>query len=143
MTSSSMGEASASMEGASASMEGASASMEGASATLRLGTRADARASALLHAGQIDEGFLSTLGPSFLARLYRRVALSDDSFLLIADASGKRVGFLAGALDVASLYKRFLIRDGVIAGVAAAPRLIQLGRVPSRLCVTARTPTPR
>jgi ribosomal protein S18 acetylase RimI-like enzyme len=99
--------------------------MEGPSAILRLGTETDARAAAVLHAGQIDEGFLSSLGSAFLARLYRRVALSDDSFLLIADVSGKRVGFLAGALDVGALYKRFLVRDGVMAGIAAAPQLIR------------------
>ena len=113
------------MEGGSASMEDPNASMEAANAILRLGTETDARAAAVLHAGQIDEGFLSSLGPGFLARLYRRVALSDDSFLLIAEISGKQVGFLAGALDVGALYKRFLVRDGVMAGLAAAPRLIR------------------
>jgi ribosomal protein S18 acetylase RimI-like enzyme len=93
---------------------------------LRTGTQADARLAATLHAGQISEGFLATLGPRFLTRLYRRVALFDGSFLLVAEStSGTRVGFLAGAIDVGSLYKRFLISDGLVAAVAAAPRLLR------------------
>jgi ribosomal protein S18 acetylase RimI-like enzyme len=93
---------------------------------LRTGTRADARLAATLHAGQISEGFLATLGPRFLTRLYRRVALFDGSFLLVAEStSGTRVGFLAGAVDVGNLYRRFLISDGLVAAAASAPRLLR------------------
>jgi ribosomal protein S18 acetylase RimI-like enzyme len=94
-------------------------------AALRVGTEADARRAADLHVGQIDEGFLASLGPRFLTRLYRRVALFEGSFLLMADVSGTPVGFLAGALDVGALYRRFLLKDGPLATIASAPRLIR------------------
>ncbi|MGO9344228.1 MAG: GNAT family N-acetyltransferase [Acidimicrobiales bacterium] len=96
-----------------------------ASVTVRTGTGADAAAAAHLHAGQISEGFLASLGPGFLTRLYRRVACSDGSFLLVADEHGDQVGFLAGTLDVGTLYRRFLLRDGAFAAIAAAPRLLR------------------
>jgi ribosomal protein S18 acetylase RimI-like enzyme len=96
-----------------------------ASVTIRTGTRADAAAAARLHAGQISEGFLASLGTGFLTRLYRRVACSDGSFLLVADEDGDQVGFLAGTLDVGKLYKTFLVRDGAYAAIVAAPRLLK------------------
>ena len=44
---------------------------------LRRATVADADAISALHASCIAEGFLVTLGPAFLRRLYRRVVLSE------------------------------------------------------------------
>jgi len=73
-----------------------------------------------LHASLIGDGFLSSLGPRFLARLYRRVVRSDDAFVLVVDAGGRPVGFIAGAMALGRLYRRFVVRDGV-AAVAAAP----------------------
>jgi ribosomal protein S18 acetylase RimI-like enzyme len=52
---------------------------------VRRGTPADAATAALLHESQITEGFLSHLGRRFLERLYRRIALSESSFLLVAE----------------------------------------------------------
>ncbi len=98
---------------------------ETASVTIRTGTGADAAAAARLHAGQISEGFLASLGTGFLTRLYRRVACSDGSFLLVADEHGHQVGFLAGTMDVGKLYKKFLLRDGAFAAIAAVPRLLR------------------
>ena len=48
----------------------------------------DAAAAAALHAGQIGEGFLTFLGPRFLRRLYRRVARTPGSFLLVVEDEG-------------------------------------------------------
>jgi ribosomal protein S18 acetylase RimI-like enzyme len=92
---------------------------------LRLGTPADADAAARLHASEIDEGFLAQLGSAFLTRLYRRVALSPDSFLLVAEANGTMVGFLAGSLDVAALYRRFVWHDGVPAAASSLRALVR------------------
>jgi ribosomal protein S18 acetylase RimI-like enzyme len=96
--------------------------------TVRPGGDADAPAAARLHAGRITQGFLSFLGPGFLARLYRRVGRTPDSFLLVADDGGTVVGFIAGSADVGGLYRSFLVRDGVVAGLAAAPRLVRSWR---------------
>lgn len=92
--------------------------------TVRSGTAADAGVASALHAGQISEGFLSFLGPSFLRRLYRRITLTPHSFLLIAESEGVPVGFIAGSTDVPGLYKSFVWHDGVAAAAGAAVRLI-------------------
>jgi ribosomal protein S18 acetylase RimI-like enzyme len=79
-----------------------------------------------LHVDRIHEGFLATFGTAFLRRLYRRALLSPEAFVLVA-AGGEHdspvVGFVAGAHDLARLYRTFLLRDGLVAGVMAAPRL--------------------
>ena len=107
---------------------------------VRPGTITDALTAARLHAGQIDEGFLSRLGPRFLCHLYGRIARSPSSFLLMAERGGAPAGFVAGATDVGALYRQFLLRDGVIAvrdertpaaqGLAPRPRDAQ-ARCPS------------
>jgi ribosomal protein S18 acetylase RimI-like enzyme len=91
---------------------------------LRLGAAPDAAVAARLHVQLIAEGFLSRLGPRFLTRLYRRVAASGDSFLLMAERNGLTVGFLAGSTDLRALYRRFLFRDGLVAAWSAARVLL-------------------
>ena len=102
---------------------------------LRTGTAADAAAAAVLHAGQIHEGFLASLGPRFLGRLYRRVPQVPGSFLLVLEIEGRIVGFLAGSVDVGALYRQFLIRDGAFAVFGCAWRLV---RSPRRVFETLR-----
>jgi ribosomal protein S18 acetylase RimI-like enzyme len=92
---------------------------------VRTGAESDATGAASLHADQIAEGFLSFLGPRFLTRLYRRIILSPDAFVLVADDAGRVVGFIAGAGDIGRLYRSFLWHDGVRAGVDAAGRLLR------------------
>jgi ribosomal protein S18 acetylase RimI-like enzyme len=92
---------------------------------LRFGTVDDAAAAAALHAGQIGEGFLSVLGPKFLRRLYRRVALAPGSFLLVVEHDAAIVGFLAGSSDVAALYRTFAWRDGPIVALLCGGRLLR------------------
>ncbi len=103
---------------------------------IRLGTPADADAAARLHAGLITDGFLSRLGPRFLRHLYRSISRGPDCFLLVAVAdsrvdggSGRGrtsvAGFLAGALDLRALYRRFALRHGPVAAVTSLPRLIR------------------
>ncbi len=91
--------------------------------SVRPGTEADAGFAALLHATSIVEGFLPTLGTGFLRRLYRTVARHPGSILLVAEQDGRPLGFLAGTEDVGVLYKEFSLRDGLVAGLLAAPRL--------------------
>jgi ribosomal protein S18 acetylase RimI-like enzyme len=95
---------------------------------LRRGTEADTATAAALHSEQITEGFLTFLGPAFLRRLYRRIARSPESFLLIIDEDTTPVGFLAGSSDVAALYRTFLWRDGPAAAVACSGRLLRSWR---------------
>ena len=91
---------------------------------LRVGGPRDAASAARLHAQLISEGFLSSLGPRFLTRLYGRIVRSDGSFLLIAEADGTAVGFIAGSVALGRLYRSFLLRDGVAAALSAPVRLV-------------------
>lgn len=105
--------------------------------TIRRAADADVGTVARLHATRIEEGFLSSLGTGFLQRLYRRVLRSADGFVLVAVVDDRVVGFVAGVLDVGRLYRSFLVRDGVVAGVTAAPRLARSWR---RVLETLRYP---
>jgi len=111
----------------------------GPAPAIRRATDADAGRLAELHATRIGEGFLSSLGPGFLARLYRRIVRSPDGFAFVAEATprGDVVGFAAGVMDVGRLYRTFLLRDGVPAALAAAPRLLRSWR---RVIETLRYP---
>ena len=95
---------------------------------IRPGVKADAADAARLHAGQITEGFLSSLGPRFLTVLYRRIVASPGSFLLVAEEEGAVVGQAAATEDVGGLYRQFLLRDGLRAGAVAAPNLLRQWR---------------
>jgi ribosomal protein S18 acetylase RimI-like enzyme len=99
---------------------------------LRFATVADVDAVAALHADRITEGFLVTLGPSFLRRLYRRIVRSPRAFVLVADspAAGARGvdGFVAVADNTAALYREFVLHDGLRAGLAAAPGILRAPR---------------
>ncbi len=109
---------------------------------VRLAGDNDAARLAELHATRITDGFLPSLGPAFLTRLYRRIVRSPGSFAYVAtdaDApSGARVlGFAAATDDVGRLYRSFALHDGVMAGIAAAPRLLRSWR---RVLETVRYP---
>jgi ribosomal protein S18 acetylase RimI-like enzyme len=95
---------------------------------LRPGSASDAAAAAKLHAGQIREGFLASLGPRFLGRLYRRLPRVPGSFLLVLEVEGRTVGFLAGSVDVGALYREFLIRDGAFVVIGCCWRLVRSPR---------------
>jgi ribosomal protein S18 acetylase RimI-like enzyme len=91
---------------------------------IRHATDEDSARIATLHADQIDQGFLTLLGPSFLRRLYRRIGREPASFLLVAESGGAIEGFIAGSTDVRALYRSFVLRDGVAAGASAARALV-------------------
>jgi ribosomal protein S18 acetylase RimI-like enzyme len=99
-----------------------------AGVTLRFATLEDVSGVAALHASRISEGFLVTLGPAFLRRLYRRVVLSHHSFLLVADDTRAVCGFIAVAESTRALYREYLVRDGVAATVAAARGIVRAPR---------------
>jgi ribosomal protein S18 acetylase RimI-like enzyme len=105
---------------------------------IRPGVKADVAAAAGLHADQIREGFLSSLGPWFLILLYRRIVAWPRSFLVVAEEDGVVVGQAAATEDLGGLYRQFLLRDGAIAGVLAAPKLARQWR---SVLETARYPS--
>jgi ribosomal protein S18 acetylase RimI-like enzyme len=103
--------------------------------SLRTGDAGDASAVASMHADRIGEGFLVTLGPQFLRRLYRRIALSPHAVLVVADDGEQIIGFAAAATSTRSLYGDFLRHDALPAGFAAAPAVL---RHPRRVWETLR-----
>lgn len=104
---------------------------------VRVGTEADVYLAATMHASEIGEGFLPSLGRPFLARLYRRIVRAPRSFLLVADDDGRAVGFVAGSEDVGALYRAFLLHDGAAAALRALPRIVRSAR---RVVETLRYP---
>ncbi|HEX4907427.1 MAG TPA: GNAT family N-acetyltransferase, partial [Actinomycetes bacterium] len=106
---------------------------------IRPATGADAAAMARLHADGMPEAFLPTLGPRFLARLYRALAADPDAVALVAEGVGGVVGFAAGVPSVGGFYRRFARGHGPAAALAAAPRLVRPG-VARRLLETVRYP---
>jgi ribosomal protein S18 acetylase RimI-like enzyme len=107
------------------------------STEVRQATVADAARLAELHSSRISEGFLTSLGPRFLTRLYRRVALSPKAFAVVVSDNGRIVAFAAASTDVSRFYKDFIVHDGVIAGLGSAPRVVR--SVP-RILETLRYP---
>lgn len=91
---------------------------------VRAGSLADAPVAAALHTSEIDEGFLPRLGQRFLRRLYRRIVHHPGSFLVVAEEDGSVMGFVAGSENVGALYRSFMVRDGVVAGVVALLRIV-------------------
>jgi ribosomal protein S18 acetylase RimI-like enzyme len=104
---------------------------------IRIAQPNDARRMAELHATRIRTGFLSSLGPRFLERLYRRVARSANAFAFVSEEDGRVVAFCASAENVRRFYIEFATRDGIVAGVVAAPRL---ARALPRVIETVRYP---
>lgn len=105
---------------------------------IRRAERSDADRLAELHATRIVEGFLPRLGPRFLSRLYRRLVVSPDGFAVVAVRDGRVVGFAAGATDLGRVYRSFVVHDGLVAGLGAAPRIVGSWR---RVLETLRYPT--
>jgi ribosomal protein S18 acetylase RimI-like enzyme len=100
---------------------------------VREAVKGDAARAAQLHVAGINEGYLATLGQRFLSRLYARMVTSRHAFLIVAyepresvaNATRPAIGFVAGTESVSALYREFLVKDGVIAGIGSAPRLLR------------------
>jgi glycosyltransferase involved in cell wall biosynthesis/ribosomal protein S18 acetylase RimI-like enzyme len=90
---------------------------------VRLARVEDRKAIAELHMHGINTGFLSSLGPRFLAVLYLAMIRDPDSVVLVADRDGVVVGFVAGTTDTGAFYRRFARRYAPAAGLAVLARL--------------------
>ena len=61
-----------------------------------------------LHAKAIGQGFLSSLGTSFLVLLYKAIDESPKAFLIVEEEDGQVVGFVSGGLGMGPIYRRLL-----------------------------------
>jgi glycosyltransferase involved in cell wall biosynthesis/ribosomal protein S18 acetylase RimI-like enzyme len=99
----------------------------------------DASAMARIHREALPGAFLPSLGDRFLRRLYRALAADPEAVAVVADDGAGVVGFATGVPSVRRFYRRFLVRHGIPAAVAVAPRLARPSVV-RRLRETAAYP---
>jgi ribosomal protein S18 acetylase RimI-like enzyme len=76
-----------------------------------------------LHARYLDQGFLATLGPGFLAQLYRAIDEGDSSVLICERQDGRVLGFVSGAWGMGPIYRRMLRRPFAL-GLVLLPSLM-------------------
>ncbi|MBZ0306732.1 MAG: GNAT family N-acetyltransferase [Anaerolineae bacterium] len=103
---------------------------------IRLAKTSDSRPVAELHQRLLDQSFLGSLGCGFLNNLYRALAEYDRGILLIAEAEGLMVGFIAGVYHTGDFYKYFLRRHFIVASLAILPKAFNV-HVLKRLWETA------
>ena len=72
---------------------------------------------AALHAANIDQGFLATLGVPFLALMYRAIDEAADSVLFVEESGGRVLGFISGGTGMGSIY-RTMLRKPVALGLS-------------------------
>ena len=77
-----------------------------------------------LHAEAIGQGFLSSLGTSFLVLLYRAIDESPKAFLIVEEEDGQVVGFVSGGLGMGPIYRRLLAHPVQLA-LAILPSLLR------------------
>tara|TARA_B110000003_G_C16553602_1_gene497604 strand:- start:394 stop:981 length:588 start_codon:yes stop_codon:yes gene_type:complete len=65
---------------------------------------------AQLHCENINQGFLATLGPSFLSLLYEAIDKDKSSVLIAKEVNGNVVGFVSGASSLRPIYRQLLRR---------------------------------
>jgi len=99
----------------------------GDSVRIRQGEVGDAAALARIHRDALPTAFLSSLGHRFLRRLYVALAADPHSEVSVAEDGDGIVGFATGVLSVRDFYRRFFLRHGIAAGLAAAPYLLRPG----------------
>jgi ribosomal protein S18 acetylase RimI-like enzyme len=77
-----------------------------------------------LHCQGISAGFLSRLGPGFLAALYKSIGRSPYSriFVAVNQDNQKVAGFAACSLDTSAMYRHILLRRGVLFFFLLLPR---------------------
>lgn len=99
----------------------------------------DVAAMARLHCAALPTAFLPSLGEGFVRQLYLSLIALPSGVAAVAEDDQGVVGFAAGVPSVAGFYRSFLLRRGVLAALAAAPRLVR-PKVLRRAWETARYP---
>lgn len=82
----------------------------------------------MLHVENIARGFLSTLGPAFLELLYQAIDEATEAVLITEEQDGRVVGFVAGGLGMAAIYRQ-LLRHPLRLVKSLLPSLIRPERI--------------
>jgi ribosomal protein S18 acetylase RimI-like enzyme len=80
---------------------------------------------ARLHLHGLEDGFLTSLGPRFLAGLYRAMISSPHAVVLVARDGSEVIGFAAGAVSPGAFWRDFIRRRFLGIGAALAVRAIR------------------
>jgi glycosyltransferase involved in cell wall biosynthesis/ribosomal protein S18 acetylase RimI-like enzyme len=89
----------------------------------------DLSAMARLHSEVLPSAFMPMLGERFLRRLFRAHVEDPGAVAVVAERDGEVIGYAAGVLSTPSFRRRFLLRHGIPAVIAAAPRLLRSGAI--------------
>ena len=81
-----------------------------------------------LHFHGINQGFLATLGQSFLALLYEAIDESDGAVLITESKNGIVVGFVSGASSLGPVYRSLLWRFHRLV-ISLAPVLVSPSKI--------------
>ncbi len=81
---------------------------------------------AKLHISGIIEGFLSTLGVTFLSQLYKGISDAPNSEVYVAVSDNMVVGFISYTKDVKACYKNVLKSNWFSLSMALMPNLFRL-----------------
>ena len=90
---------------------------------------ADVSTMARLHRETHPDAFLPTLGDGFLRQLYLAHVRDPDAVALVAERDSRVIGYTTGLLSTPRFRRRFVKRFGLQASLAAAPRLLNPGRL--------------
>jgi glycosyltransferase involved in cell wall biosynthesis/ribosomal protein S18 acetylase RimI-like enzyme len=108
---------------------------------IRPARRGDVAALARLHR-EIPYAFLYNLGDGFLRELYRGLVADREAVVLVAEGNaGGLEGFVAGAPSVSAFYRRFLLKRGLWAGLAALPTVAARPTMLAKMVQSARYPS--
>ena len=81
---------------------------------------------ASLHISGIPTGFISSLGHTFVACLYKAIAQSENAFGYVAVEDDEVLGFVAFTTDLGSLYKSVIKNSGFKLGFVLARKMFSL-----------------
>jgi GNAT superfamily N-acetyltransferase len=82
-----------------------------------------------LHAANLDQGFLATMGVGFLAELYRAIDKCPQSILIVKCEHGKVVGFVSGVGVPVSVVYLHLMRRFLTWSMSLLPILVSPARM--------------
>ncbi|MFH1392113.1 MAG: GNAT family N-acetyltransferase [bacterium] len=75
-----------------------------------LADKKDATQIARIHKQEISQGFLSSLGEKFLAKLYEAIIKSPGAFVIVAKKNNQIIGFISGCANTKKFYRYFVKR---------------------------------
>jgi len=91
---------------------------------------------AMLHAANIERGFLATLGLPFLALMYQAIDEVPEAVLITEEQDDRVLGFVSGGLGMRPIYRQ-LLRHPLRLATSLAPSLLRPARLKRILDIVA------